>query len=140
MNLKDLDVKQALQLLAEKYPEPVEGWFWMFNEDNPEKGVLTSVETVDQHMFKYGGGGWWKHFSIEVPDEYRYMTQQECLDWVCLHGHKGYQVKHKENTSWTYPQKQFYDEPEAMEYRTIKEIDGKVAYGEPQEFRKKVEQ
>lgn len=136
--LKELDVKQALLLLAEKYPEPVEGWFWYDEQDEKDKGILSIDTENEKHPFLRIGMGNYLHFAVEVPDEYRHMTQQECIDWVCLHGYKGHQVRYKNGAKW-FSSGQFSIEPKEMEYRTIQEIDGKIVYGQPQEFKVRVE-
>lgn len=130
--LKELDVKQALLLLTEKYPEPVKGWF-----NGGIFGDLIIDPFSSTKPFGCLGVGQYEHFAIEVPDEYRYMTQQECIDWACLHGYKGHQVRYKNGAKW-FSSGQFSIEPKEMEYRTIQEIDGKIVYGQPQEFKIKV--
>lgn len=129
--LKELTVKEALHLLAEKYPEKQKVLF------NNEMCELHGVDTasilpfiVRTKKLKFQSVS---KINIEAPDEYRYMTQQECLDWVCLHGYKGYQVRYKDGATW-FSSGQFSIEPKEMEYRAIQEIDGKIIYGEPQEF------
>jgi hypothetical protein len=129
MALKELSVKEALQLLAEKYPEPVEGYLLDSSELYP---LLFKLDYSSIHRLnKYC-------FAIEVPDEYRYMTQQECIDWVCLHGYKGHQIRLKGNSNWYSSMDYSFHEPCNYEYRTVQEIDGKIVYGEPQEFKIKV--
>lgn len=137
MTLKELTVKEALQLIAEKYPEPVYGFAWSEVGDKKQFIKLAAVNTIGDYpsdsRFVY------KHFAIEVPDEYRYMTQQEHLNWLCLVGYKGHQMKLKKNTEWVKPYS--ITTPISMssyEYRTVQEIDGKIVYGEPQEFKIKV--
>jgi hypothetical protein len=130
MGLKPVTVKEALKLLAEKYPEPVELCVIIRSKDKVNLN-FTINSACDLQQASY--------IAIEVPDEYRYMTQQECIDWVCLNAHKGYQVNFKRlKCNWDYACNWVYDEPEAMKYRTIQEIDGKIVYGEPQEFKIKV--
>lgn len=144
--LKELTVKEALRLLADKYPEPVKGQYLHRTDDNYEgslrPGTLIGVEercfTVKS---EFNNVIFCEYFAIEVPDKYRHMTQQECIDWVCLHGHEGYQVKDITNNNkiWYPPSLPCFIKPEDMRYRTIREIDGKIVYGEPQEFKVKVE-
>jgi hypothetical protein len=133
MALKELSVKEALQLLAEKYPEPVEGYLLDSSESYPLLFKLdySSIHRLDKYRF-----------AIEVPNEYRYMTQQECIDWACLHGYEGYQVKYKGEKTWYAAGLFGYCDSDIpnYEYRTIQEIDGKIVYGESQEFKVKVEE
>ena len=139
--LKELTVKEALQLLAEKYPEPVKGYFK--TNGITDKRTLKAVDVESAKMnFICEKGFSHKAFFIETPDEYRYMTQQECLDWTCLNGHKGYQVREKGKAYWLHPaffMNGFIPNPSDKEYRTIQEIDGKIVYGEPQEFKMRVQ-
>ncbi len=139
MALKELSVKEALKLLAEKYPEPVEGWFWHNECAEKNKGILDIDTGNKKYVFKIKNAGNYPHFAIEVEPEYRYMTQQEVVDWVCLHGYKGYQMKPKGGNTWWKPYDlENSDDIERYQYRTIQEIDGKIVYGEPQEFKVRV--
>lgn len=80
MALKELSVKEALQLLAERYPEPVKGYFYTNKPILKRLATLTAVSVEDALPFKSSNSYSNLHFAIEVPDEYRYMTQQECID------------------------------------------------------------
>lgn len=133
MNLKELTVKEALLLLAEK-TEPVVG-----SSNNSQCELIGIYVGCKLTPFVINGKDGIKdvdNFSIEVEPEHRYMTQQECIDWICLHGYKGYQVSMKEyEGSWMTPSDWNYENAEQLLYRTIQEIDGRIVYGEPMEFR-----
>lgn len=134
--LKELTVKEALTMLAEKYPEPIDCYCW--DRGCHHKTELTGVVTDVAKKFVTCTGGYYHHCEIEVPDKYRYMTQQECLNWVCLHG-IGYQVKEKNKQIWIpAAQCYFVYASESYQYRTISLINGSIVYGESQEFKVKV--
>jgi len=141
--LKELSVKEALILLADKYPESIDCFCWDEGYRH-NKTQLTGVALDAINKFRTHTGAYYHHCEIEIPDEYRYMTQQECIDWVCLHGYKGHQVRYNYNGSigtWGHPSDYVYGGGAVIqfyEYRTISEIDGKIVYGEPMEFKVKV--
>lgn len=147
--LKELSVKEALQLLLDNFPNPVKGLFWsthvqgysiLTKHAEATPGMLIGI--LHGHPYPFDiecTSERINHFAIEVSDTYRYMTYSEVVDWSCLHT-QGYQVKSKKDSYWASPAYFcYYDvRPETMEYRTIQEVDGKVLYGEPQEFKVKV--
>jgi hypothetical protein len=137
--LKELSVKEALLLLAEKYPEPVEGVAWSIGMKDKLKAQLFGTHGGNSSNPFSTYKGCFERFAIEVSDEYRYMTQQECLNWVCLVGYKGYQVTEESEAGdfWLHPS--FFDYiGDGYKYRTIQEIGGRVVYGTAQEFKVKV--
>lgn len=138
MALKEISVKEALQMLAEKYPEPVEGWFWYDEQDKKDKGILNISAENEKHPFNRKYIGNYPHFAIEVPNEYRYMTPEEHAAWLVTVGYKDHQMRSK-NSYWFKPFNLDLGGVENYEYRTVKLVDGKIVYGEPQEFRVRVE-
>jgi hypothetical protein len=130
MGLKLITVKESLQLIAEKYPEPVELCVIIRSKDKVNLN-FTINSACDLQQASY--------IAVEVPDKYRYMTQQEFYDWCCTKGSSGYQVQ-ADDEIWMHPVHRYYDKSNNRKYRyrTIQEIDGNIVYGEPQEFKIKV--
>ena len=129
MGLKLITVKESLQLIAEKYPEPVELCVIIRSKDKVNLN-FTINSACDLQQASY--------IAVEVPDEYRCMTQQEASDFICLNK---IQVKLKtdiKDSVWFSGHAYSFNNPDKLTYRTIQEIDGNIVYGEPQEFKIKV--
>jgi hypothetical protein len=137
--LKELDVKQSLLLLAEKYPEPIFGYFCTnFPLSTKIKNTLIAVHVGSNIPFVNENGCSFSRFYIEVPDEYRYMTEEEQAAWVATIGYKNRLMRWKNETKWMLPVQLDADEIEICEYCTIEIIDGKIVYSKPMEFKVKV--
>ena len=137
--LKELSVKEALQLLAEKYPEPVEGVAWSIGMKDKIKAQLFGTHGGNSSNPFSTYKGCFEHFAIEVPDEYRYMTEEEQAAWVITTGYKHNLMRWKGETKWMLPVQLDADEIKMCEYCTVEIIDGKIVYSEPMEFKVKVE-
>jgi hypothetical protein len=80
-----------------------------------------------------------KYMSQKTELKERYMTQQECLDWVVTIGYKNHNYRIKGGV-WMYPSWLVYDNESIcnLEYRTVELVDGEIHYGEPKEFKVKI--
>lgn len=78
------------------------------------------------------------HTGIEVEPKMRYMTHEEYAAWLVTVGYKNHQLRHKKAHWWKLFELELSDKINDYEYRTVEMIDGKIVYGEPQEFKVKV--
>lgn len=105
---------------------------------NPTFLIAVSVQEDDLPSFQAAiTYNWYRNCYIEVSDEYRYMTKEEQLDWVITVGYKNHQMRFKDGV-WFIPVN--VDTVESYEYRTVEMINGKIVYGEPKEFKVKVDE